>query len=113
MRVVQNRHMANPLMMPARRIDHAEGVAAPRDHAGPVAAPSWRDEEEAHCFVCSRHTDHFAEHDGLVEAGLAAYEGSAVVRTALWDDAEAARISEAEYQRYLKDFGLEHLAVTA
>lgn len=110
---MQNRGMTSPLMMPARRNDHSEGVVTPREYVGTVAAPTWRDEEEAHCFVCGRHTDHVAEHDGLVEAGLAAYEGSAVVRTTLWDDAKAARISEAEYQRYLKDLGLEHLAATA
>jgi hypothetical protein len=31
-------------------------------------------EDDAHCFVCSRHTDHFAEHDDLVEQGFARYE---------------------------------------
>lgn len=30
-------------------------------------------EPEPFCFVCSRCTDHFAEHDDLVEAGLAHY----------------------------------------
>lgn len=33
------------------------------------------DRDEDHCFVCGRHTSHFAEHDDLVEAGLARYEG--------------------------------------
>lgn len=31
------------------------------------------DEADPHCFVCGRHTDHFAEHDDLVEAGKARY----------------------------------------
>jgi hypothetical protein len=31
-------------------------------------------EDDAHCFICGRHTDHFAEHDNLVEAGYARYE---------------------------------------
>ncbi len=26
----------------------------------------WDFEPEPHCFVCGRHTDHFAEHDDLV-----------------------------------------------
>lgn len=26
------------------------------------------------CFVCNRPTDHRAEHDDLVEAGLASYD---------------------------------------
>ena len=33
---------------------------------------------EPHCFVCGRHTDHFGEHDDLVEAGVAAYHGGDV-----------------------------------
>lgn len=37
------------------------------------SVPAWADEHEPHCFVCGRHTDHFAEHDNLVEAGLAEY----------------------------------------
>ena len=31
-------------------------------------------EDDPHCFICSRHTDHFAEHDDMVEAGYAQYE---------------------------------------
>lgn len=31
------------------------------------------DEHEPHCFVCKRHTDHYAEHDNLVEQGKAYY----------------------------------------
>lgn len=31
------------------------------------------EEHEPHCFVCSRHTDHWGEHDDMVEAGTAYY----------------------------------------
>lgn len=30
-------------------------------------------EHDPHCFVCGRHTDHYAEHDDMVEAGTAYY----------------------------------------
>jgi len=42
---------------------------------------------EPYCFVCNRSTDHFAEHDDLVEAGLAEYVNGDVRRTDKWDDA--------------------------
>jgi hypothetical protein len=29
--------------------------------------------DDPHCFVCGRHTDHWGEHDDLVDAGLATY----------------------------------------
>ena len=32
------------------------------------------DDAEDFCFVCGRATDHFAEHDDLVDAGKAVYE---------------------------------------
>jgi hypothetical protein len=51
-----------------------------------------------YCFVCNRPTDHFAEHDALVMAGLATYDEFTVRRTALWDDELASAICEAEYQ---------------
>ena len=37
-------------------------------------------EPEPYCFVCRRCTDHFAEHDDLVEAGEVEYreDGSVV-----------------------------------
>ena len=35
--------------------------------------PMGMDDHEPHCFVCGRHTDHFAEHDDMVEAGTARY----------------------------------------
>lgn len=35
--------------------------------------------DEDYCFVCKRATLHFAEHDDLVEAGLAVYRGGDVV----------------------------------
>lgn len=52
---------------------------------------------EPFCFVCNRNTDHFAEHDAIVMAGLAEYRGLTVVRTDLWDDDEAAAIAAQEY----------------
>lgn len=56
-----------------------------------------------YCFVCSRATDHFAEHEGLVAAGLAEYntDTGSVYKTDAWDDAMAAAVSEAEYAAYL------------
>lgn len=39
----------------------------------------WDDESDPHCFVCGRHTDHFAEHDDMVEAGYAQYEDDGTV----------------------------------
>lgn len=36
-------------------------------------------DDEAHCFVCGRHTDHWGEHDDLVEAGKARYEDNGSV----------------------------------
>lgn len=46
------------------------GVVRPQrkdEHYGIVV------EDDPHCFVCGRHTDHFAEHDDMVEAGTARY----------------------------------------
>lgn len=57
---------------------------------------------DAFCFVCGRPTDHVGEHEALVALGLASYqtqdELAHVVKTAAWDDAFAAAVSEAEYQ---------------
>jgi hypothetical protein len=54
---------------------------------------------DPHCFVCRRHTDHFGEHDALVEAGLAYYTGDGSVhRTDAWDADLARAIADAEYQ---------------
>lgn len=38
--------------------------------------------EDAHCFVCGRHTDHWGEHDDLVELGQALNES----RRWVWGD---------------------------
>lgn len=35
---------------------------------------SWDQYYEPFCFVCGRATDHFAEHDDLVDQGLASYD---------------------------------------
>lgn len=59
--------MTSPLTMPPRRIDHAATTRPPRP-----AAVTYID-DDPHCFVCSRHTDHWGEHDDLVDAGLATY----------------------------------------
>lgn len=54
----------------------------------------------AHCFVCGRHTDHFAEHDAIVEAGLATYGDDGSVRlTDKWDEELASRLAQEEYRR--------------
>lgn len=91
--------MTSPLMMPTRRADHAANVRYPAP--APVA---YTVEDDPHCFVCHRHTDHFAEHDGLVEAGLATYaEDGSVHRTEKWDDDLATQIFEAEYARLTTD----------
>lgn len=60
------------------------------------------------CFVCNRATDHFAEHDALVHAGLATYRDhdgnvdGTVRRTAAWDDETARKVSDAEYAEYVE-----------
>lgn len=65
----------------------------------PVPSRTHDDIPQAFCFVCSRVTDHFAEHDALVAAGLATYgEHGSVYRTELWDATVAAAVAEAEYQ---------------
>lgn len=60
-------------------VDHRlEGDALSIDndrYHGPQSLESRGIEPEPFCFVCGRATDHFAEHDDLVEAGLATYDG--------------------------------------
>lgn len=57
--------------------------------------------DDAHCFVCGRHTDHAGEHDDLVAAGMAAYEkDGTVVKTAAYDRDRARAIGEAGYVAY-------------
>lgn len=41
-------------------------------------------EEDPHCFVCGRHTDHWGEHDDMVEAGTARYEDDGSVYPVPW-----------------------------
>jgi hypothetical protein len=53
---------------------------------------------EAFCFVCRRCTDHFAEHDDLVEAGLAVYDEDS--GDVCWS-AKAAAMSESELEAAL------------
>lgn len=62
---------------------------------------------DEYCFVCNRVTDHWGEHDALVDAGLAQYsDDGTVYRTEKWDDALAKEITEAEWEAYKKEFGL-------
>ena len=63
--------------------------------------------DEAHCFVCGRHTDHAGEHDALVEAGLAYYTTSGSVhRTDIWDPEKAAAVARDEYLVLCLAYGL-------
>lgn len=56
-----------------------------REDERQAALADLREAEEIYCFVCSRLTDHFAEHDDLVEAGLAKYgEDGSVYRVGNW-----------------------------
>lgn len=52
-----------------------------------VPVLAWVEEPDPHCFVCQRHTDHFAEHDDMVEAGTARYgeDGSVYPVPWAWD----------------------------
>lgn len=99
-----------PLNMPRRRpaaVPMAEVVYTTTTGDRPRDLPCPTHREDLYgpfCFVCGRPTDHVAEHPGLVEAGLAAYEADgSVVKTAAWNDDEAARISAAEFERYLAE----------
>src|SRR4051794_24723547 len=105
---------ASPLMMPNRKVDHTAAPVRPvyttttgqtprgeyvEENPTAFGVTEDYDAYDPYCFVCSRCTDHFAEHDGLVEAGLAEYSADGSVRkTAQWDDAQAKVIAEAEYQ---------------
>lgn len=62
---------------------------------------------DEYCFVCNRVTDHWGEHDALVEVGLARYrDDGTVLRTDKWDDALAKVIVDAEWEATKKEFGL-------
>lgn len=41
-------------------------------------------ENDPHCFVCGRHTDHWGEHDDMVSAGTARYENDGSVYPVPW-----------------------------
>jgi hypothetical protein len=66
------------------------GVTSP---AAQVPMEVWDnvEEDDPHCFVCGRHTDHFAEHDDLVEQGFARYESDGTVTwtQAGWEEYKA------------------------
>lgn len=75
-------------------------------YVAPTLASEWADEDDQmawewrYCFVCSRCTDHVGEHESLVAAGLAAYDGYDVVKTERWDAEKAREVSEAGYVAY-------------
>jgi hypothetical protein len=106
----------SPLMMPTRKVDHAAAPVRPvyttatgqtprgeYVEENPFEFPSVGfdfDEYDPHCFVCGRHTDHFGEHEALVEAGLAYYTGDGSVhKTEKYDADLAAKIQNEEYER--------------
>lgn len=61
---------------------------------------------DTYCFVCNRPTDHFGEHNALVEEGLAEYrKDGSVVRTDAWDDTRAEAVAEAEYAALKAELG--------
>lgn len=44
-------------------------------------SPEWEDTESYdYCEVCGRATNHFAEHDDMVEAGFAFYDKNGIAR---------------------------------
>jgi hypothetical protein len=64
-----------PNNMPARRPVKIESDVVYSTQTGDVPPPVFSGIviDDPHCFVCGRHTDHFAEHDDMVEAGTALY----------------------------------------
>lgn len=107
---------ATPLAMPKLKRNHMPQRPAYTTQTGDKPR-TWQEtvafglpalEDDPHCFVCGRHTDHFAEHDALVDSGLAEYgQDGSVYRTAKWEDSLAAEIAEREYQEYCKRLGLK------
>lgn len=64
-------------------------------------------EETPYCLVCGRCTDHWGEHDDLVEAGLAEYRSDgSVVKTDQWSAEVARSITEATWARISAELGL-------
>lgn len=51
----------------------------PAHLADELSSPQGGWDEVSFCFVCGRCTDHVAEHDDLVELGLAQYEDGGYV----------------------------------
>jgi len=52
---------------------------------------AYDEQDDDHCFVCSRHTSHYAEHDDMVEAGTAYYDGGDV-----WPTGSGPRVWDTE-----------------
>lgn len=58
-------------------------------------------QDDPHCYVCGRHTDHFAEHDNLVEDGFATYgDDGSVYRTEAWDADAVTASNQAAWAVY-------------
>jgi hypothetical protein len=72
---------------------------APEHDTTPAAVSFYEDDE--YCSVCGRCTNHVGEHEDLVAAGLAEYEGGNVHRTTAYDADRAREISEAGFQAYM------------
>ena len=64
------------------------------------AVESYDDMRGSYCFVCSRCTDHVGEHEELVAAGMAEYDGGSVIKTERYDREKARAICEAGYVAY-------------
>jgi hypothetical protein len=74
---------------------------APEFGTTPAAETTTYDEYwDEYCFVCSRCTNHVGEHEELVAAGMAEYEGGTVVKTERYDREKARAICEAGYVAY-------------
>lgn len=101
--------MASPLNMPKRRNDHAHSVVRPILVSTPVF--DYDEDHVAFCFVCSRVTDHWGEHDGLVAAGMVRYAANGnVYRTETYDADKAKKIVDAEVAYFLHDLNLTQQA---
>lgn len=75
----RNREAAQAVTQDVRRLAYTSTTGDAPKAAPSIYAPL-SVEDDPHCFVCGRHTGHFAEHDDLVDAGKARYtENGSVV----------------------------------
>jgi hypothetical protein len=66
----------NSVTLDVRRLAYSSNTGdAPRVFVPQPVSAATRiiQNDDPHCFVCGRHTDHFGEHDDLVDAGKAVY----------------------------------------